>query len=157
MDSVIFIQSTWLLPIFASEFAVNFIILPWQKKKEPSWWCIMEYRRICGLISLRCIDAWSRKSHSPAVPQLNQSPWFLNITRFCFYASTAWFFFLSMVVVITIRKTHVLTVRHWQLIYEPSPTNIKSSTSASTYLSNYQLSRFQNIRLYMNIEMNPTC
>ena len=34
-------------------------VLPWPKN-EPSWWCIMWYRRICGLISLRCIDAWSR-------------------------------------------------------------------------------------------------
>ena len=43
------------------------------QKKEPSLWCITWYRRICSLISLRCIGAWSRgsrKSHSLAVPQL---------------------------------------------------------------------------------------
>ena len=71
------------------------------QKKEPSLWCIMWYRRICSLISPRCIDAWSRgsrKSRSLAVPQLNQAPWFLDITRFWFYASTGWFFFLSRVV-----------------------------------------------------------
>ena len=42
------------------------------------------------------IDAWShgsRNSRSLAVPQLNQAPWFLDITRFWFYASAAWFFF----------------------------------------------------------------
>ena len=46
-------------------------ILPWTKKKkkkrQPSWWswsCIMWYRRICSLISLRRIDAWSRASAS---------------------------------------------------------------------------------------------
>ena len=80
--------------------AGNFLYSTLAKKKEPSWWCIMWYRRICGLISLQCIDAWScgsRKSRSLAVPQLNQAPWFLDITRFWFYASTAWFFFLSRV------------------------------------------------------------
>ena len=72
------------------------------QKKEPSLWCIMWYRRICSLISPRCIDAWSRgsrKSRSLAVSQLNQARWFLDITRFWFYASTGWFFFfLSRVV-----------------------------------------------------------
>ena len=42
----------------------------------------MWHRRICSLISPRCIDAWSRKLRSLAVPQLNQAPWFLDITRF---------------------------------------------------------------------------
>ena len=73
------------------------------KNKEPSW--VMHHvikshdeyhRRICSLISPRCIEAWSRgsrKSRSLAVLQLNQAPWFLDITRFWFYASAAWFFF----------------------------------------------------------------
>ena len=59
------------------------------------------YRRICSLILPRCIDAWSRgscKSGSLTIPQLNQALWFLDITRFWFYASAAWFFFLSRVV-----------------------------------------------------------
>ena len=74
-----------------------------KKKKEPSLWCIIWYRRICSLISPRCIDAWSRgsrKSRSLAVSQLNQAPWFLDITRFWLYASTGInrHFFLSRVV-----------------------------------------------------------
>ena len=69
--------------------------LPWTNK-EPSWWGIMWYRRICGLISPQCIDAWSRGSCKLClltIPQLNQAPWFLDITRFWFYASAAWFLF----------------------------------------------------------------
>ena len=74
------------------------------KKKEPSLWCIMWYRKICSLISPRFIDVWSRGSRKPVrsrFPQLNQAPWFLDVTslRFWFYASAAWFFFfLSRVV-----------------------------------------------------------
>ena len=68
-------------------------VLPWTKKKKKK-----NHRgnascdkRICSLISPWCIaiDAWSRggrKSRSRAVPQLNQAPWFLNITRFWLYA-----------------------------------------------------------------------
>ena len=66
------------------------------KKKEPSWWCTKWYRRICSLILPRCIEAWSRgscKSGSLTIPQLNQALWFLDITRFWFYASAGWFFF----------------------------------------------------------------
>ena len=89
-------HSKWIFDLFDSHSTTLV------KKKKPSWWCIVWYRRICGLISLRCIDAWSRgsrKSRSLAVPQLNQALWFLDITRFWFYASTAWFlFFLSKVV-----------------------------------------------------------
>ena len=84
---VVYKSRTWL------EAALKYY--PGQKK-EPSLWCIMWYRRICSLISLWCIDAWSRgsrKSRSLAVPQLNQAPGFLNITRFWFNASAAWFFF----------------------------------------------------------------
>ena len=53
----------------------------------------MWYRRICSLISPRCMDAWSRgsrKSCSVAVPQLNQTPWFLDITRFWLKARGWW-------------------------------------------------------------------
>ena len=88
-------NSRWTRPS-AHVIRTNWKLLPWPKKKEPSLWCIMWYRRICSLISLRCIDAWShgsRKSRSLAVLQLNQAPWFLDITRFWFYASAAWFFF----------------------------------------------------------------
>ena len=93
-------------------------------KKEPSWWYIMWYRRICGLISLRCIDAWSRgsrKSRSLAVPQLNQAPWFLDITRFWFYASTAWFFFF-FVQGSTFAEKCKQSIQHY--------TNIKKSTKS---------------------------
>ena len=67
-----------------------------KKKKKPSQGCIIWYRRICSLISPRCIDAWScgsRKTHSLAVLQLNEAPWFLDITRLWFYALAASFFF----------------------------------------------------------------
>ena len=41
-------------------------LLPWtkKKKKEPSWWCIMWYRRICGLISPLCIKCVKSRQSS---------------------------------------------------------------------------------------------
>ena len=68
------------------------VLLPRIRKKEPSCMNVhkirtMWYRRIDSLVLRRCSNEWShssRMSRPLAVPQLNQTSWFLDNTIFWF-------------------------------------------------------------------------
>ena len=70
------------------------------QKKEPFLWCIMWYRRICSLISPRCIDAWRQLQVAIARGSAAESstliPRYHKILILCI-SSMVLFFFLSRV------------------------------------------------------------
>ena len=83
-----------------------------------------------------CVKSWQSQVGSLAVPQLNQAPWFLDITRFLFDATAAWLFFLvqgsrTYIVINPLQCNMQLTMHVqwyalffvvWQVVQHPSKT-----------------------------------
>ena len=121
------------------------LLLP-RPKKGPSWWCIKWYRRIYGRILLLCINAWcrgSQKSRLLAVPQLNQTPWFLDTTRSWFYASAAsqrLIIYISSMVLFHIEKDWWSYANFSASTFEPAHVDrARKRAALSVYLCQLQL------------------